>query len=91
MELLYIIFLISVILFCGYNLVFLFTIRKEKLDLEEPIIGKPYQPPTDTEKVHQIKEELPIHRFEDGWTYDPNVNYRPRKVYKDTKPLTRLD
>ena len=86
---LYIIFLISVIIFCVVNLVFLFTIRHPKIEIDEVIIPKPYQPPTEEQKSVK-RDDLPIHRDGD-WVYDPNVNYRPRKVIKTTdKKLTRL-
>jgi len=89
MEILYITFLVSVILFCMMNLVYLFTIRHQKLELDEVIIPKPYQPPTE-EKKSVRREELPIHRDGD-WVYDPNVNYRPRQGIKTTdKKLTNL-
>jgi len=91
-DLLPILFYMSVILFCVGNLIFLLTplkaserIKVQALDGEP--YPCPYQPPNKVEKPKG--QLLPIHRDGD-WVYDPNVNYRPRPSVTPKKKLTRL-
>ena len=92
LEMLEILFYVSVITFCGGNLIFLLTPLKASdrikvRSLEGEPYPPPYQPPNKVEKPKG--EDLPIHRHGD-WVYDPNVNYRPRNVVGSKKKLTRL-
>lgn len=91
-DLLPILFYVSVIAFCVGNLIFLLTPLKASdrikvQSLEGEPYPAPYQPPNKVEKPKG--EPLPIHRDGD-WVYDPNVNYRPRPVIGTQKKLTRL-